>query len=66
VRFDLSDLLPPAFGATSTQGMWPLFQRYLKDGPASIGRVTRALQAGVNAARACEEKNREGEVAAQC
>lgn len=66
VRFDLSDLQPPAFGARSTQGMWPLFQRYLKDGPASIGRVTRALQAGVKAARACEEKNSDGEVAAQC
>lgn len=66
VRFDLSDLQPPAFGASRSQGMWPLFQRYLEEGPASIGRVTRALQAGVQAARSCEEKNSEGKVAAQC
>ena len=66
VRFDLSDLLPPAFGASRWQGMWPLFQRYLERGPASIRGVTRALQAGVQAARACEEENRQGNFAAQC
>ena len=66
VRFDLSDLQPPAFGASRTQGMWPLFQRYLEEGPASITRVTSALQAGVDAARSCEENNSEGKVAAQC
>ncbi len=39
VRFDLSDLQPPEFGATVGQGMWQLF-RDLADGakPADIAR----------------------------
>jgi len=28
VRFDFSDLQPPAFGATAGQGMWELLRDY--------------------------------------
>lgn len=66
VLFDLSDVQPPAFGSMSQQGMWPLFQRYLKDGPSSVEDVTRDLQAGAQSARACEKANSGGKVAAQC
>ena len=36
-RFDLSDLQPAAFGATVGQGMWKLFQDFLKTRVTSTG-----------------------------
>lgn len=59
-RFDLSDLQPPAFGATDGQGMWKILQEYLKDAD-SVGAVTRKLQSAADAAGACERR-----VAGQC
>ena len=52
--FDLSDLQPPAFGAESGQGMWRIFEQYLRDGPASVAMTMRRLQKGADAARTCE------------
>jgi alpha-glucoside transport system substrate-binding protein len=43
-RFDLSDLLPPAFGASPHQGMAKILKDYLR-GTSSIDAVTRKLQA---------------------
>jgi alpha-glucoside transport system substrate-binding protein len=53
VRFDLSDLQPPAFGATAEQGMWSIFQDFLAD-PRDPERTARALERGARAAWACE------------
>ena len=41
-RFDLSDLVPPEFGATSGRGMWKLFQDFLKD-PSNVDGTATAL-----------------------
>jgi len=53
VRFDLSDLQPPAFGAKREQGMWKIFQDYLAD-PRDLNAITHRLQKGATAARKCE------------
>jgi alpha-glucoside transport system substrate-binding protein len=53
VRFDLSDLQPPAFGATVEQGEWEIFQDFARD-PRDVEGTTRRLEAGATAARACE------------
>ncbi len=53
VRFDLSDLQPPAFGATAEQGMWRIFQEFLRS-PTEIDAVTRRLELAAKAAVACE------------
>jgi alpha-glucoside transport system substrate-binding protein len=53
VRFDLSDLQPPAFGATAEQGMWSIFQDFLAD-PSDPERTARALERAARAAWACE------------
>jgi ABC-type glycerol-3-phosphate transport system substrate-binding protein len=53
VRFDLSDLQPPAFGATAEQGMWGIFQDFLAD-PANVDGTARRLEAAAKAAWACE------------
>jgi alpha-glucoside transport system substrate-binding protein len=52
VRFDLSDLQPPAFGATAEQGMWSIFQAFLAD-PSDPEGTARALERGARAAWAC-------------
>ena len=44
VRFDLSDLQPPAFGATIGRGMWDLF-RVLAAHPDSVDAIARRLEA---------------------
>ncbi|MBA3748527.1 MAG: hypothetical protein H0W96_13695 [Solirubrobacterales bacterium] len=54
VRFDLSDLLPPAFGAKERAGMWRTLQRYLQD-PAAINSITRELEKAAFSARECEK-----------
>lgn len=53
VRFDLSDLQPPAFGAKDGQGMWRTFRRYLAN-PADEGGVVRELEDAAGKAAACE------------
>jgi alpha-glucoside transport system substrate-binding protein len=52
VRFDLSDLQPPAFGATAEQGMWAIFQDFLAD-PSDPDATARRLEAAASAAWAC-------------
>jgi alpha-glucoside transport system substrate-binding protein len=53
VRFDLSDLQPPAFGATAEQGMWAIFQDFLAD-PRDPDATARRLERAADAAWACE------------
>jgi alpha-glucoside transport system substrate-binding protein len=53
VRFDLSDLQPPAFGATAEQGMWAIFQDFLAD-PRDADATARRLERAARAAWACE------------
>jgi alpha-glucoside transport system substrate-binding protein len=53
LRFDLSDLQPPSFGATAGQGMWKILQRYLGD-TSSVAATTAKLERAARAARACE------------
>jgi alpha-glucoside transport system substrate-binding protein len=52
-RFDLSDLQPPAFGATPAQGMRQILRDYLSEAD-DIRTVTRHLEAAAKATRACE------------
>jgi alpha-glucoside transport system substrate-binding protein len=42
-RFDLSDLEPPAFGATTGQGEWKILQDFLKN-PKNINGTAAALE----------------------
>jgi alpha-glucoside transport system substrate-binding protein len=56
VRFDLSDMQPPAFGARDSQGMWKLLQGFLRH-PSDIDGVTARLQKAATAAAACERAN---------
>ena len=49
VRFDLSDLQPSAFGATTGQGLWKLFQDFVKN-PDNVDGIARQMEAA--AARA--------------
>ncbi len=42
-RFDLSDLEPAAFGATTGQGEWKIFQDFLKN-PKNVARTASALE----------------------
>jgi alpha-glucoside transport system substrate-binding protein len=42
-RFDLSDLEPAAFGATTGQGEWKIFQDFLKD-PSDVDGTASALE----------------------
>jgi len=42
-RFDLSDLEPAAFGATTGQGEWKIFQDFLKS-PTNINGTASALE----------------------
>ena len=53
VRFDLSDLQPPAFGATAGQGMWHTFRELVRH-PDTVDAVATRLEAGAVAAFACE------------
>ncbi|HEX2296674.1 MAG TPA: ABC transporter substrate-binding protein [Actinomycetota bacterium] len=49
VRFDMSDLVPPEFGGTTGQGLWKLFQDFVKD-PSDVNGVTRELEAAARRA----------------
>jgi alpha-glucoside transport system substrate-binding protein len=42
-RFDLSDLEPAAFGATTGQGEWGIFQTFLKS-PKNVTGVASQLE----------------------
>ncbi|MBV8066114.1 MAG: extracellular solute-binding protein [Actinobacteria bacterium] len=49
VVFDMSDNQPPAFGATTGQGEWGLFQTFLKN-PKDVTGVQKQLEAAAAAA----------------
>src|SRR5207253_2468937 len=42
-RFDLSDLEPAAFGATTGQGEWGIFQKFLKS-PKNVTSIASQLE----------------------
>jgi hypothetical protein len=44
VVFDMSDEQPPAFGATTGQGEWGLFQQFLKN-PKDVSGIQKKLEA---------------------
>jgi ABC-type glycerol-3-phosphate transport system substrate-binding protein len=50
IRFDLSDLQPPVFGATAGQGMWGLFHQ-LAAHPDSARTIARRLELAASAVR---------------
>ena len=52
-RFDLSDLEPAAFGATTGQGEWKIFQDFLKN-PKNVNGTAAALESA--AAKAFKKK----------
>jgi alpha-glucoside transport system substrate-binding protein len=56
IRFDLSDLQPPAFGAVARQGMWAILQHLLAE-PRDVEGTARQLEAAADAAWACERAN---------
>jgi ABC-type glycerol-3-phosphate transport system substrate-binding protein len=49
VVFDMSDEQPPAFGATTGQGEWGLFQQFLKS-PKNVSGIQSKLEAAAKAA----------------
>ncbi len=49
VVFDMSDQQPPAFGATTGQGEWGLFQDFLKS-PSDVAGIQSKLEAAAAAA----------------
>ncbi len=49
VVFDMSDEQPPAFGATTGQGEWGLFQQFLKN-PKNISGIQSKLESAAAAA----------------
>jgi hypothetical protein len=49
VVFDMSDTQPPAFGSTTGQGEWGLFQKFLKN-PHNISGIQKQLEAAAAAA----------------
>jgi alpha-glucoside transport system substrate-binding protein len=48
-RFDLSDLAPPEFGGTPSQGMWQILQDFLRD-PSQVQQTTQKLEQAAAAA----------------
>ena len=48
-RFDLSDLEPAAFGATTGQGEWKIFQDFLKN-PKNVNGIAQELESAAAAA----------------
>ena len=48
VRFDLSDLVPASFGATTGQGMWRILQDWLKN-PGDVEGTAARLEAAAGA-----------------
>jgi len=49
VVFDMSDEQPPSFGATAGQGLWGLFQTFLKN-PQDISGVQKKLESAATSA----------------
>ena len=49
VVFDMSDNQPPAFGATTGQGEWGLFQNFLKN-PSDIAGIQKKLESAAASA----------------
>jgi ABC-type glycerol-3-phosphate transport system substrate-binding protein len=49
LRFDLSDLQPPEFGSTPGQGMWQLFQDFLRN-PRDVDGIADKLEKQAKAA----------------
>jgi ABC-type glycerol-3-phosphate transport system substrate-binding protein len=49
VVFDMSDQQPPAFGATTGQGEWGIFQEFLRN-PKDIAGIQKKLEASAAAA----------------
>jgi alpha-glucoside transport system substrate-binding protein len=49
LRFDLSDLQPSAFGATTGQGLWKLFQDFLRD-PSDVDGIAQQMENAAAAA----------------
>jgi alpha-glucoside transport system substrate-binding protein len=47
--FDMSDEQPAAFGSTTGQGEWGIFQKFLQN-PSNIGSIQRQLEAAAKAA----------------
>jgi alpha-glucoside transport system substrate-binding protein len=48
VRWDLSDLVPPEFGATTGQGLWKLFQDFLAN-PNDVDGIAEQLEQAASA-----------------
>lgn len=49
IRFDLSDLQPAAFGSTPGEGMWKIFQDFLRH-PAKVEETAHSLEVARRAA----------------
>ena len=49
VRYDLSDLQPTEFGATTGQGIWGIFQDFVRD-PSDVDGTAEALEAAAKKA----------------
>ena len=49
VRWDLSDLVPPEFGATTGQGLWKLFQDFLAN-PDDVDGIAEEMEKAASAA----------------
>jgi alpha-glucoside transport system substrate-binding protein len=43
IRWDLSDLVPPEFGATTGQGLWKLFQDFLQN-PNDVDGIAQQME----------------------
>jgi alpha-glucoside transport system substrate-binding protein len=54
VRFDLSDMQPPAFGATEGQGMWSILRDLVRT-PGAATATARRLESAASAAFTCEK-----------
>jgi alpha-glucoside transport system substrate-binding protein len=48
-RFDLSDLVPAALGATTGQGLWKLFQDFVEN-PQNVDGITQQMEAAAKQA----------------
>jgi alpha-glucoside transport system substrate-binding protein len=48
-RFDLSDLVPAALGATTGQGLWKLFQDFVRN-PQNVDGITQQMEAAAKQA----------------
>jgi ABC-type glycerol-3-phosphate transport system substrate-binding protein len=49
VVFDMSDSQPPAFGATTGQGEWGIFQKFLRS-PSNVSGIQKQLESAAKAA----------------